>query len=666
MKKSFFLLAGALGFAAMVQAAGRDVAVVREYIQKAVGNAALTEIKRQEGGADFLKRFFADQEWMEEFAGSGPWCGEPAKALRALDLLVWNDRDDFIKTKIGRNCATALALNHGDDYDDEKLVEIMECYREWEKNLTLHVSAGTLDTRQWREVVCFGQNAGLSVENLRWIHNYATLPNERYHGICWTCHYRLRNCFGDSVHGPLYYRPWEHRWNTQELRYRVGGVCGALSKFGSHCAASHGIRSFTAGQPGHCAFMLWNLKADRWDIAYSVTSHTGSHFTLGGQGFVANEEQDRYFRNPKRMDAEFLRWKGQYEKSMRTVNGNWQAAVEWIEQLKQRNAPKTEWDVFAKAVLETFNDCPSQGWQLYFKYMDALKAKNDRVEAAIRGLKVFKENPAKTAEALYFDEKVMEPLSKYFADDSEILWKLLPLSLVSHGKSANFYRQIINWAAGKLMTSQAATGRFLSIVTEASAKTGMKLDYRGMILKAAEVEDIAMFHQIYSVLDKLSPGDAPKPAKDKKKYPKSDYGGELLSCDGLLKLDSTCVYDCPVNYRNTLNADDFEGQNGFHTDKGFEPWAMVVLPGDSEITGLTIVDKAWGTNADRQFPMVISFSTDGKQFTQVHRCDNKQSEVRVEIPGAKKAKYIKIGRAKSDREEPFHLHKILVYGKKLY
>ena len=54
---------------------------------------------------------------------------------------------------------------------------------------------------------------------------------ERYYGVCWRCAYRLFNCFGASVHGPMYYAPWQHRWNTQEPAIEHGDVNldGAIS-----------------------------------------------------------------------------------------------------------------------------------------------------------------------------------------------------------------------------------------------------------------------------------------------------------------------------------------------------------------------------------------------------------------------------------------------------
>jgi len=674
----------------------RDISIVQNYIRKQVGESTLGAIKKREGGSQFLKQFFADRAWMEQFAGSGPFGGNQWKrtdtdagaALAALDLLVWNDKGGFIETQMGRHIATALALNHGCDWDDEKLVLVMECYREWAADGTLADTAKDLDTRQWREIVTFGQNAELGVDSLRWIHNFANWAPERYPALAWECHYRLENCFGDSVHGPMYYRPWEHRWNTQELRYRVGGVCGGLSKFGSHGAQSHGVRSFTVGQPGHCAYLVWNSKENRWGDAYFVTGHTSPHFTfsdgfLSGGGLAALEEQDRYYSSPKRMGAEYLRWAGKLEESMRYAPGNWQAAFEWKTQLANANAPKGEWDKFAAVLRDTFKEFPSLGWKLYFDYIDALKSQADKIEAIKLGCMAFRESTAKTIEPIYLDQMLLDRLmlklgagreepdgeggKKVIVTDKKMVWQVLPVMLEGQAKTPTFFRQTINWAAAHLMTDATDSKRFLELVGKAAAKTKSELDFNGMALKASQNEDIAMWRQVFSLMDRMAPGKRGKVTG--KKWPTTLGGGELLSKDGLLKTSTTSGYEDPINYRDALEAEgrnSTRGGTAFHTGKEISPWGMVVLPGPADITGITVVNSGGGQNGGRQVPLKVWISEDGEKFTEVFSSSANQEEWNVPMPTPRRAKYVKVGRTPEQRDEFFHLSKILVYGKKLY
>ena len=651
--------------------AKRDASVVRGYIRRAVGEKAVADIARKEGGSAFLRRFFADQDWMEQFAGSGPWKSVhgnaaptvPGDALAALDLLAWNDAGGFMDSKYGRYAATALALNHGSAFTPEKLVEIMECYRAWSKDGTLNPVSAGYDVRQWREVMSFGQNAELPVDSLRWIHNFANLPEERYEALHRVCSYRLHNCFGDSVHAPAYYAPWSHSWNMQELRFRVGGVCGALSKFGSHCAASHGVRAFTAGQPGHCAYLVRDSAAGRWTIGNSVTYGTNPHFTLGGEGLAALEEQDRYFSHPRRMDAEYLRWKGDFASAMACAPGNWQAADEWYVSLAGENAAKTGWDAFAEALRTTFADSPSQGWQLYFRYMDRIKGDRAALfDAAKKGFSSFRENPAATAESMPYGRIVLDRVAGFFGDDADTLWKLLPAMLQGQAGTQSFYSKTVDWAAAKLMTTPERSARFLKAVAALASKTGTSLDYGGMLLRASQADDAAAYRQICSLMERLAQDMAP--GRRPKAFPASDYGAALVSADGMLRTSSTSRWDKPAMYRYAMTAEDYDYNDAFHTDFEMSPWAMAVLAGDCEVHGVTVVNTS--TNTRRQAPLCVWTSEDGVDFDTVFVSESDQAEWRVRLPKPVRAKYVRVGRRPDERNDPFHLHKILVYGRKLY
>ena len=703
MKRTAFLFSLALIASLPALAAPEakhDKATVQNYIAKVVGKETIDEIKKREGGAAFLQKFFSDVDWMEQFAGSGifnpdgfPGAWKNGKivnnaqtAFKALDVLYYNDKPlvadgkNWMETKLGRNATTALALDHGGDFSDEKLVEIADYYRDWDKNGTLHKCCYDYDVRQWREIMAFGQNDMLSPGNLKWIHEFATVPWGKYYGTCWECHYRLWNCFGASVHGSDYYRPWEHRWVTQQLRYRVGGVCGGLSKFGSHNAASHGVRSYTAGQPGHCAFMLWNVDEDRWDHAYSVTGHTGQHFRLNTDThrFPAAEEQDRYYQNPKRMAAEYLRWKGDYKASMKMANNNWQAADEWRQTLKT----KQDWDEWADTVMDTFTTAPCLGFALLDHYMEFLgKQRDAKIACVEKAFTKIHEYTGKTPESVYLDEAVLDPLAKRFDEgDTKAYWKIFNSALDSYAadnakdskdpaKKSTFFRQTINWGSTKLMSDKEGVARYLKTVGAAALKYGAELDYRGMIRAASEAGDVGTFQQCYKLMDRLPPKN-PKTAgelakSNGNKFPEKDYGGDLLSQDGLLQTESTCGYDQPIRYRNALDAADFSQQNAFHTDGSEKPWAQVLLKGETLVAGVTVIDRATGVNGARQVPMEVLISTDGVAWEKVATDKEQKQEYKFNI-GGKKAKYVRVQRSPDVKKEPFHLHKILVYGTKQY
>ncbi len=681
---------------------------VSNYIVQSVGQETLKEIARKEKGSAFLQKFFGNEEWMKEFAGSGTWNATPwrntsnaqaridddkriaGKALKALDLLAWHDKGNFIETPIGRKIATALALNYdsyGSRCTDAKLVELMECYREWVVDGTLVDYVYDYDVADWREVLGFGQNRELSIGDLRWSHDFANLDAPRYHWLCWVCAYRLFNCFGASVHTSDYYRPWSHRWLTQELRYRVGAVCGGISKFGSFCAASHGIKSYTAGQPGHCAYMLWNYGDSRWDIAYGVTAHTDPHFSLGAPGFACSEEVARFFTSTKpkgsgsstkvkekgkktaalpanRELANEEMWKGNYQKAMEAAYGNWQAAEDWLLQLKVKNAPMEEWKKFAECVLKTFKSSPMSGWALYHNYISRLDGRTAKLEAVQAGLDALHENTSRTAEDPYFDE-LLDQIAKHFPNDEKALWAIFVWALDGQAKSRTFHRQTLAWASDKLMKDTASSQKFLKVVAKNAKETGAKVDYNGMIQTASESENVPMFRQIHRLMDKLSPDQKPKLSG--RNYPTEKNGGQLLSQDGLLKVSSSNGY--ALNYRCALDEKGYEISNAFHTNGEEAPHAIVKLAGETSITAITVVNAGTGPhNPRRQLPLCVWVSDDGQEWTrQVYKTNELKDEWDCVLQTPQKAKYVKVGRdPKAGNKDVFHLKKILVYGVKQY
>ena len=670
MKRLMIMVLAAGGLAGP-SLAGRDISTVRDYVIRAAGEKALQDIRARKGGEKFLQTFLNDQDWLEQFAGSGrpgTFCPGPsdtpyAAALEALDLLVWNDAGGFADTRTGRLVLTAIALDHGGSWPAEKMVELAACYRDWVKDGTLHDSAFDLDVWGWREVLCMGQNAELPIEDLRFVHDFAFIPESRYRGICWACPYRGRNCFGASVHRWMYYAPWSHLWKTQELRQRIGAVCGGLSKFGAGVAASHGVRAFTSGQPGHCAYMVWSREEKRWMIAYSVTGHTRPHFSLGGANFQSLEEQARYYLDPKRMAAEHLRWKGDYAGAMRLVHGNWNAASDWMDAIK-KNPSDAEWDRFGAVLCETFAESPCQGWQLYFNVVDACG--NDRarkIETVRKGLLAFHENPAATSEGLYFDAQVLNPIADRFKNDTAALWEILPAALDGQAKSERFYNGVVAWASGRFMGNAEDVRRFLGILGASSSRNQRGFNGRDMVLKASAAEEIETFNLVYDLIAKISPDALPK--TDGRSYPTSKYGGELLSQNGMLKISSTSKWDSPLAYKFITLAEEYPSAS-FHTGKETSPWSEVVLPGKCEIRGVTVVNAGNWRNHGRQVPLEVSVSTDGKTFTKVWSSEERKGEWEAALDKPVEAKYVRVGRTPGARNDVFHLHKILVYGKKLY
>ena len=279
----------------------QKLAVARHAVLRLIGQKGWDDLVSRPGSALFVKAFMNDRAWLEDFAWSGTfpanssdgWAragdgpGDGAAAVLALESLVFQDNgrwvpfaDGAFMNNEGRRFMTALALNYPDK-DEAWLADVLDAYRATAKAGRLHKSAYSQPVWIWRFALHQGHGTA-SADNMaaqqRHLDKFVNLPSREYGGACWMIQYRLSNCFGDSVHGPLYYKPWATagEWPKRKYSQIVGGVCGELSKFGSAVSNAHGLPSTTAGQPGHCAYTR-RLPSGRWEVDYSVTGHSQMH-----------------------------------------------------------------------------------------------------------------------------------------------------------------------------------------------------------------------------------------------------------------------------------------------------------------------------------------------------------------------------------------------------
>jgi hypothetical protein len=248
--------------------------LARYALLRGVGGDGLAAVTGQPDGPAFLNAFLGDQAWVEEFLCNGPT--NQAKALRALYLL-WHNEPASFATPLYHRLATAFALqqNGASDYN---LVTDYRLYLKNHREGRLHANFDTLPLYAMRFATEGGDPADIAYLSRTW-----ELPLPRSYDVCWACAYRGFNDFGDTIQGPLYYQPWRWQLHQQESSQRNGGVCGALSTYGSFTARVHGIPSSTAGQPGHCAHVIrgWD---GVWGIAYNVDFPTDVHVNFwGGQ-----------------------------------------------------------------------------------------------------------------------------------------------------------------------------------------------------------------------------------------------------------------------------------------------------------------------------------------------------------------------------------------------
>ena len=237
------------------------------FSESVKGNSSI-KLMEQVGGSE---------EWMSHFAFSGE-CVRPGMAFSILKK-IYKQHPDMLTNRTVRDIATATALEYAkSNWDQQDAVERANFYIQAWKDERLNTVFDTLPMWLRRMVCgCKGDNPYGSVESLQWALDNFHLPADRYSGSCWRCAYRLNNIYGDSIHGPLYYAPFEGSLgqNREAMTYYVGGVCGSLSHFGAFAALANGVPAMTVGEPGHCAYIV--LVGDKWTPAYSLSWERGLH-----------------------------------------------------------------------------------------------------------------------------------------------------------------------------------------------------------------------------------------------------------------------------------------------------------------------------------------------------------------------------------------------------
>lgn len=245
---------------------GVTAALAQHEFIRACGADKLSDLAGREGGAAFLTAFLGDAAWVESFLISDPPTDSYAQAAQNLYLLHRHGKD--LDRPVYRRMATALALSAGKMLP-YRLVDRFAHTQRAHRELLLHAGFDTMDVREMRWAIYLGGNA----------REYQYLLDDRqdrigdYLGACWAVWYRDPNDYADSVQTHWYHLPWRHALPGWEAPRAVGGVCGALSTYGSMVARAHGVMSTPVGQPGHCAYVV--RIGDEWPVGNSVTWPTG-------------------------------------------------------------------------------------------------------------------------------------------------------------------------------------------------------------------------------------------------------------------------------------------------------------------------------------------------------------------------------------------------------
>jgi hypothetical protein len=220
-------LAGALG------EEGYRRALAAHEVLRATGDEAVKATLAQEGGANFLKAFMADTEWMEAYLGTG-FAPKPAglDVLRRLHALEPGAKPH------ARELMAAIAITYTASNYAENLTRMANAprlgstpegryrfYREAQDAGRLHQMFGSL--RAWE--LCHVVSSNCDDASLAWMLDNINVPIGRLTDACWAVRYQGASAFGETIQGPLFYVPGRDHLNWAEGILAQGGVCGSLS-----------------------------------------------------------------------------------------------------------------------------------------------------------------------------------------------------------------------------------------------------------------------------------------------------------------------------------------------------------------------------------------------------------------------------------------------------
>lgn len=635
-----------------------------------------------------LEAILADEEWMEQIAFSG----EARKFARVVQIIAAIAEADSgaLKKGVPRDTTTATALEYA-RYNMRTVdaIDRAKYFLKYWRQGRLNVSFDKLPMHQ-RRVVCGWKpnHRSGTVTAFEWALNNVHLPDWQYPASCWRCGYILDNVYGDSIHGAYYYAPWEgvktdnHMWLTQN----VGGVCGSLSHFGAASACANGVAALTAGEPGHCAYIV--LVNGRWTPAYSLSWERGLHWIPweGNHTYSALHLTDSLYDKKNEAKTRVsnawwvlgsLYWTVKnmemalscYEQAAKAAPLNypmWREYKSFLSINMPKNAeawkklnsrlcsgmaseyPEQAAELLKSGIINGMADSGmspdelAKACALFWKHADKMGPDRWYIEnfanAQLQACKRISKDPEAATISTFV--KVLSAAAPHDAySGSMMAWG----NQISSGLSEEGRKKLSN-----AMVKALGDGKNLN-----SAQKAKLLG--SLILAAEKAQDTTTFHAISKMIDpKEIHGSAAIPAP-------VPFPGKLVSEGGLPFASSTSEWDAPHTHSGLLTQQG--GQ--IHTGRENNPWIAVKLPKHAYITGVIFAGTNQWELIHRFRPLRVQVSDTGRADdwrdvgTPIERTGNyiNRFDLQKERP---KALYIRVLRPGGP--EVFHANGIYVYG----
>lgn len=665
-----------------------------EYRLKCAGD----DLKRLQKEAEYpidiekytkvLQTILADADWMEDIAFSGEM-HRFARVVQIIDAIAKAD-SGALKKGVARDITTAVALEYArNNCRTVDAIDRAKYFLKYWRQGRLNTSFDKLPMHH-RRIACGWKpnHSSGTVKAFEWALKNVHVPDWQYPASCWRCGYVLDNVYGDSIHGAHYYAPWvgvktdNHMW----LAKNVGAVCGGLSHFGAASACANGVPALTAGEPGHCAYIV--LVDGKWTPAYSLSWERGLHWIpwdnnwsysalhLTDALYDRETVAKRRLSDAGRVLARMSQNKGDvkralsfYEVAAAAAPLNyplWREYASFLgDKLPKDKAAWTKLNkVLCKGIAPKY---PEQGAELLKQCVYGRMSKADM------GVKELTEVCAqfwKYAETMGPDRWYIEnfaneqlKLCKNAAGNTEDSAIDLFIAVLKAAAPHDAYSGTMMSWGNKVSGSLSEAGQHkLSDAMVKALGADEKLDSAqkakllgGLVLSAEKARDLTTFYAISKMIDpKEICGSAAIP--DFKPFP-----GKLVSEGGMPFASSTSEWDSPHTHSGLLT----KTGGRVHTAKDNNAWIAVKLPKHAYITGVVFVGTNEWKLIHRFRPLRVQVSDTGRDDDWhdagpvIQNTGNyvNSFDLQQERP---KALYVRVLR--SGGPEFFHANGIYIYG----
>ena len=686
----------------------RIAAIERELTSpKSVAALVQSGQKKNQRTVELVENITNNLDWVQQFNATGEKA-DPGVAMAILEKIA-EKNPEMLYNQLDRDIATATALEFSrSGWAQEDAVNRALYFMRNQKAGRLNKVFDTLPF--WhRRIVCGLKGKGItlgaggndkagSLESMEYSLDNVHLPAYRYTGSCWQAPYRLHNIYGESIHGSGYHQTFNDMYgdNFNELTRTVGGVCGGLSHYGATTATANGVPAMTAGEPGHCAYLV--LVGDKWTPAYSLSWQRGLHWQVfqGNNKYSALDMATKLFSPEQKQQTEL-------SQAMQNLGNAYAASNPEKAHSFYMNAVQAQpmnyyaWRDYSNFLAKTAENNP-EAWTSLCNEIQRLVAPTHAEMAAellkahvYPGLKkALADNPAelkRTLLSFWNSVTAMGPdpeWDKGFRGRWDVegmcqaqmqilginpqkdpaLQDFFGTVMSSVASKSDYSPVVLSWGNSLLeKMDKSLQSDFMAAMlgSMGNGSSGGASDeqreqmLKPVILASEKAEDIKSFQAIGKSLPEKYHNPQIKLPQNIKPFP-----DKLVSQGGLIVASSTSNFDNPCNHWGVLEPGI---GGGFHTARDTDAWVKVVLPKQANVTGV-IIQTTTG-NLWRLDNMVVQVSETGadkdwKDVATLGKCS--QQTIYVDLKAsAPLAKYVRIVR--KGGPEFFHLRAIYVYGK---